>query len=672
MSSSDIARKRSALFSVRVCFSPETQPIRETAIEKIVEQNMLVVDSEKGISLKEIEETGALCFVDGAPAIVRADIESALERLTKNKRVVITEDTGEKRFRLSDGAIEELSRLQDSIENRFDRVIQRLFETTGQDPSDFKQAFLDCLCIVFSRLGATYVRLIKGEIASEEVLRSPSVISALQEVQKRYPELNVVAFSSGILEFFRQVDPDYDVIKWNMAQNYYIAHALGVYGGIQLLSDQVFGNAVFYVDTNVVIHALEPKARHHGSFNVFSSACNKLQTELKVCQVTIDELRGVVTYHREMLPKVAQQIPNETAKKVPGIFFQLYHSQQASKDEVNLDEVFSSFDQPTVDLAELYEVELVDDSWFDQAATDAVTKRLCEEIRSDFLAKRNRRKSKPAALHDVLLIRWVQEQRSKGNNNVWILTLDTSLPGFLPEEGVSATKSLAITLDAVLQWISPIAIDERAEDKVAGIFSEAVKYQLLPQEVFFRIQDFLVLAEMEWSCKELPAEDVEKCIQYLKVFLPELDPLDPRDREKLAHEVHKFFADPSRKYKQELERLEEAHQGQLDTMKQKVKKLEEEIELKNQDRASERLRRSVRFRLSVVFGLFVLLESLAMIVGGLYGSGENFLQRLANLWVLPTTTFAVVIFLGLLILGKDRVRELGWPFSKLFHDSEGG
>jgi len=42
MDSVNVAQKRSILLSARIQFSPETQPIKETAIDKVVEQNLFV------------------------------------------------------------------------------------------------------------------------------------------------------------------------------------------------------------------------------------------------------------------------------------------------------------------------------------------------------------------------------------------------------------------------------------------------------------------------------------------------------------------------------------------------------------------------------------------------------------------------------------------------------
>ena len=125
MSKNDIIRKRSVLFSARMRFSPEMQPVRQTAIDKILEQNLLAANSPSGLTLKELENQGAFCFAGGAPAISRVDIELSLGRLEQNNKVVLKGMGKHRKCKLSDDATNELWKLQESTENRFSRVVER-------------------------------------------------------------------------------------------------------------------------------------------------------------------------------------------------------------------------------------------------------------------------------------------------------------------------------------------------------------------------------------------------------------------------------------------------------------------------------------------------------------------------------------------------------------------
>lgn len=675
----DITCKRSILFAARIRFSPETQPVKDSAIDKIIEQNLLIADIEKGLTLREIREQGVVSFVGGTPAIIQADMRNSLDRLIKNKRVIIIEELDQKRYKLSEQALNELWAIQRSTEECLEGIVGKLFKNATEGPLTYVTPFFECLCIIFSRLGETYVRIIKGEIGLDSLLREASILNALREIMKKYPSINHDLFEYALLSFFQDSDPDYNAIKWNMAQNYYVAKALGLDPSGYLLSKEAFGNSIFYIDTNIIIHALEPKAQHHESFKALSKACKQLQIELKVCQISLNQLKGVIEFHREILPKVENQIPDEIIPKVRGIFFTLYREQKSLTGTVNLDKVFASFNNPMQMLSQSYGVQLIDDLWFIDSESKPEIEKLAQSIQFAYQAQRGYRKRRRSALHDALLLKWIQSERKETERNIWLVTLDTSLPNLSPQLGNGQEKPMSITLDALLQWISPIAIQEDIEDQFAVIFSEALKYHLLPIENFFDLRDFLVFAEMEWSCKELPAQDVKECIRYLKTNAPNLDPLNPVDREKMAHEINKFFADPSRKYKQEVQRLEtrietldkqykqiiQVLESELRESDEKKKEFEKELLNEKEGKVKEALRKSAKNRVVVVVLLFIALEIVAFYLSWTYGKGENLIQKVLSSWILICLPLGITVITSYFYLGKKRIKTLGWSFIKL-------
>jgi hypothetical protein len=660
MNQIDIALKRSIVFSARIQFAPEAQPLRETAIDRIMEQNLLLADSEGGITVQEMEEQGALCFEDGTPAIGREDMEKSLRRLKSRGRVRIIGVKTEHHYRLSDTAHQEMMELQRNAEKRLESVVGRLFRNTEEGPLPYRVPFFECLCIIFSRLGEMYVRLIQGQISHQQFVRSPTVVRALSEIRNSYPSIDWSVFEYGVFSFFQDTDPDYDAIKWNMAQNYYVAKALGLDPSGHLLSKEVFSNAVFYLDTNVAIDALDPDAAHHRSFQTLSNACEQLQIQLSICQISLDELRLVVLSQREVLEKVADQIPADMYRRIRGDFFHIYRERKASTGEVDFDKLFSRFVNARDELARDYNIGLIDDRWFNEAVSHPRTQQIVDTIKYQYIITTRRRSKAPAsALHDALLLQWVQLERRRGTKNTWVVTRDTSLPEVvILEEGESA-RPLAITLDALLQWISPIAVQGNPEDEFAGVFSQALKYMLLPQENFFDLGDFRMFAQMEWSCKELPADDIEACIRYIKTNAPGLDVSNPCDREKIAHVMTKFFADPGRKFKQEQQRLEK----EIGLEQQKVELKNGEIQTLERDV----LRASGRFRLFIVFLFSAVCETTILYLAGKHAEGTNFFQKMLNSWpFLSGIPVVIFVLLSLLIVGKKRLLALGWPFSKLF------
>jgi len=672
----DIAIKRSIILNTRIRFSSQIQPVKETAIDKIIEQILFAIVSEERITLDQIQDT--FFSLSGGTPINSSDIKNSLKRLIENKRILIKQIGSFELYELSEEVKSEIAKVKRQADAQINLVVSRLFKNSKEGHSIYLEPFLKFLSIIFSYLGEESVKLIKGEIKGQDFLSNTSIPSVVKEIKKEYPSIDHSLFENALMTFFQESDPEYNAIKWYMAQNYYITKAIGLDHSGALLSKEIFEKAVFYLDTNIIIGALEPKHKHHKSFLVFSKACKYLGITLKVCQITIDELKSLFAYQRDLIEKVRGQIPDETAPKVRSIFYKVYLEKRLSEEAGNIDDIFASFGSPLNVLRDLFEVQLEDDVWFDEESKKVATLEFAENLKTKYFLMRGRNKSRSAALHDAKLLLWLQKMKEETNNNIWLVTSDTTLPGSVPPN--VSFKSLSITLDALLQWISPLVAQEGEEDNFTSIFAEMIKCRFLPQDRFFNLDDFLIFHEMQMSCKDLPAKDVEDCIRFLKLNAPTLDPSNLSDREKLSYEVSKFFADPGRTYKQEIATLEEenikmkqAYEEKLDDAIKNVKQREKDIEelrenlKKYKDKEQkESLKSSALKRLGITIGVFLVVEGLCLYLSNTYGEGQNLFQKVGNSSMYFTSGPIVFLLMGWFYIRKERLRALGWPFTKVF------
>jgi hypothetical protein len=254
-----------------------------------------------------------------------------------------------------------------------------------------------------------------------------------------------------------------------------------------------------------------------------------------------------------------------------------------------------------------------------------------------------------------------------------VVTLDHLLPSFRLQ-GQRDDCALSIGLDAFLQWISPFGVTKKDQKDFEALFSEAIRNHLLPQESFFDINDFLVFADIDWDTKALPAADVEDCIRHLKRVGPSLDPTKAADRERLQYEVTKFFTDPTRKYKQEVHRLEravtdlatnESQQKQLSDAEisrrdQTIADLRDEMANLKLHAEHDKARRSAILRLALVVLLFAI--GIGGITRGahLWGAGKNLFEKVLQAWPFYGANLVIAGVLFRVILGKKRIETLGW------------
>jgi len=703
------AAQRSLLLSLRTRFAPETQSLKHAAIEKIAEQVLCAAVHGGRLSLPDIEKKIDRILGEGTSAVHRSDVREALKRLTTAERV-IGEGSGleERLYRLTDQTRDELTGLEREAQRKSNRVVQLLFEYAPGGQGKYYAPFFECLRLVFARIADAYVRQIRGDGSPSETAAHEAVTDALRDVAAASPSLDADTLKAGVLDFLTQSNPEFDSIKWNLTQNSYLLRVLGLDDKGFLLSKEVLGQAILYLDTNVLIPALEARAHLHRSFVALSRACAQLDMSLRVTTTTLEEFRGVVVYQKDLIAKVQDEIPDKTGPKVRSLFFQALREARVENPGLSVDEFFASFEDPQSILDSLG-VEVVDDPWFEEASGTIEIRKLATVVQKEYKAlhpdqvKRDR-----AATHDALMIMWVERQRSEADGKVWLATLDTSLPAFMPDKGAADRRPLAITLDALLQWVSPIVSRQGADEDLSEIFSEALRQQILPNENFFDLNDFLIFAELECSCRELPAGDVEKCIQYLGTKA-HVDLSDPVNREKMHHEIAKFFVDPARKHKQEVERLErevsdkdieirdllvqhETSLQQLSARSQtEIGQLRDEVLEKDQEKdrvvaelglqvetlkkglsderdrsEAERLKRSARSRIAWVVALLCILELAGLGLALHFGSGSNTVQRALSFWWVYGLIFGACIVLAWSVLGRERLNTLPEPFRRVF------
>ncbi len=145
----DVASRRQLLFSARMRFSSETQSIRQQAVDRIIEQNLGLSDSETGLSVREIQEQRIVAMPDGSTVLPREEIQAGLARLVATGRVAAS--AGEPtRYRVEDRVQAEIWRMQAVCEERLSSIIHRLFKGAQKGASIYKKPFMECLCFIFS------------------------------------------------------------------------------------------------------------------------------------------------------------------------------------------------------------------------------------------------------------------------------------------------------------------------------------------------------------------------------------------------------------------------------------------------------------------------------------------------------------------------------------------
>jgi hypothetical protein len=599
------------------------------------------------------------------------DLRKGLRRLEKSGRLALVRYSGDVRYCIGEDAAQDAMRAATDTEQYLTRVLDELFHSDRVTSNRYRESFLAVLAHLFAELGEESIELISGK---RRPLPPPGRIEAQVASivsSEGNSGIDAKVLERVLTEFFRKEDLHFDFVKWHLAQSLFIAKVLGLDESGQLLSKELFSGARLYIDTNVLIPGLDESDPDHCLFLALCSVCKQLDIELVVSSATLEELERWVKAQADTLSKVVDLIPAELESKLSSPFLERYRVLQAEGIEITTDALCAKYIDAPEKLVRKWGFEI------DRAAGDT-TDTFSPDVENfaRFLQTRyrhrsrrpfpgsgiSRRKTLNAASHDSALIKRIEQLRDDGGNNVWLITTDRSLPGAVPLG--SNHTSFAIVLDSFLQWASPFTQYGQDDAEFGAAFAEMMRKRLLPQSRILRLEDFLLLREMHISTKELPVADVEECITMIKSQVMRLDPSLPSDREVLFREVQRFFADPGRQYKRELERLEldveraacrETHlKSQVGAQDSEIAALQASLQLQSH-------RRSVSRRLLLISALAIVMFG-SVIMGALHwGEGTNWYQQLLESWVVLIGALGLAGITGRLILSPDDLRKTEWP-----------
>lgn len=657
-----VSPRRSILLSARLQLSPQTLEPRRAAIDKAVATSLLAADEGVLLTPGQIEETGLLCLRDGRPFITRAELEDSLERLHDEGTLATVEMGSKTAYRLSSPEREKLEDQVGRTERILESVVERVFETAEPSASAYKAPFRDALDVLIGRLSEANILRMIGEAEDAPPLHPEDLIDVVGDLSDEYDHIDVDYMERRLSYFFGTEDPEFNELKWRYAQNTFIIQSLGLDEAGFSLSHELFSDTTFYVDTNVLIHALEPLARHYTGFHAVREARDEFGLDLKAAFISVDETQGVSARKVDTIRKIENQVPPDIQDRVGSLYYRVYKENVLQGDRT-IDEAYSDLLNPERPLEE-FGVELVEAEWFEKERSTEATNQLVR------MMKRKSGKTTNQAVHDALLVRWVHKERRESDDDVWILTTDTELPKY---EADDDEGPLAVTLDGFIQWMGTARGQE--DETTRNLLSSELRRLLERTGRVFEIEDFLMFARMGMECRELPADDVEECIRTLKNEGFTMNPHNPGEREELISRISRFFASPDRRIQQEVQQLESKVQHatrERDEAKEEVAELEErledksdEVEEADRDRRREERRAEGYRRLShaVLVGLIALFVFVQFVLPDL--SGSNLVQRLGS--ALPWLGGGLALWVAGAVwwIGQENLETMGLPWSWL-------
>jgi hypothetical protein len=295
--------KRAILLAAQRRLDPRLDSLRDHGVDLLVQQNLLLVDAQAPVTAEELQARGRFAF-GGVPSLNLDQIEESVGRLKRSGAVVITETEPHLRFTLSAKARREMEHAEADSERRLRAVSNSIF---GPEAPSYTPAFLEALCHIFAGVGEAYIEHLQGGSPLEGASGLRILRSSVKRSAKSHPGVHAERLQAGLVKFFDRKDAESDLLKWNLCQSYLLIKTLGLDPEGLLLSSEMFARSVFYLDTNVVIDAVDPRRRHHKGFRLLAKACESLNITLAVADITLAELDSMITEQEERIKKLARK-----------------------------------------------------------------------------------------------------------------------------------------------------------------------------------------------------------------------------------------------------------------------------------------------------------------------------------------------------------------------------
>lgn len=554
---------RQILTAVLFQHSSKVQPFKQESLDSIVER---IVFFSPDINLSIIGIQKIFTEITGY-TIPILNFESSLDRLQKSIRIEQDKNDIEAFF-IAPKRKREIEISENSINQKQSGLIDKLFKNSPENKSKYFEPFWFAVSYIFSNIGDYSAKIVDGKIDKEQIL-FPILDNCIEECKSKY-SINFVIFKQKLIDFFSDInDPLYIETKCILAQNYFIAKAIGINPNSETFSKDVFENQVIYLDTNVLLAIVSKFNRKHSNAIAFLRAINKLKISICITRPTIIEYETWVQNEFERVRKTAKQIPKKTKSKIESPIYQdYYHTYQLNLNEgkkYELEEILNRLEKHYFNYKEILtelvpnqKIEYIDDSWFDNIVKEANFIQFVKLVKNKYKEVSGiREKGDGAAIHDAKVLLWLDKKSKESGIKHLFVTTDTSMPLIRFEENDMTSN---IVLEAILQWLLPLT-NGHNDIGIEKTISEIIKQRILPKEFIFEIKDFMIFDQLHMECQELPAEDVENCILYLKKNASGLNPNNASDREKFASEIAKYFIDPSKKFKLELSQKEKENEN---------------------------------------------------------------------------------------------------------------
>ena len=353
--------KRQILYAALLRYSPEVGPLRERVLDRIVLVALLESSHSNPMRLRQIQR---LTRADPrSPGLRRDVIEETLSRLMSRTKVEHVRHNTGSAYCLTNAGRDDTDEAAASAYQLFQPVLARMLRDTAT-VCDEHDAVVVCRSFVsecFARFGQQIAKAVTGEFTKDQLVGTVDVNGAFQAAIRKVSLSDdaIESLKARCIRFLRSTEPDDEELKFRLTQGYYVAQLLGLDPyKFNPLAEDAFREAVFYVDTNVLIGKLL-SGNIARLFDELARICRALGVELRVSRATINEARSVAVACLEGLENALAKMPSELLNRTQDDFLDAFLEEREIRPGLTAEEFLRRFDE-IPSLLEQLEITLYD------------------------------------------------------------------------------------------------------------------------------------------------------------------------------------------------------------------------------------------------------------------------------------------------------------------------
>lgn len=588
-----IEEKRQSLYAALLRFTPEAGSLRDRAVDRIV--LTALVGSTEALPFKFGNIQQNTRYRHDAPGLRDSVIKEALERLIGCKKVAQKELKKKNVYFLTDNGVADTEDSASSAAQLFDSVLDRMLADTTimvdrETGAGVCRRFIsEC----FARFGYHLAQAIARGTCGEETLSAVDVAQAFREGTQGV-KLSRDASDSLFVRckgFIHSIEPADQDLKFRLTQGYYIAQLLEMTNGqFDLITEEAFKGAVFFLDTNVIFGRILSNELS-GPLSEVLNVAQRLGMELRVTRATINEARNVARSRADALRVVLLKAPRELAERANDEFLQTFLRLQRETPSLTPEDLLMRFDDIEETLRSLG-IRIEERDLAQIVGVRDISEE-CGIINDAAIAVRRWGKSLGVQRHDAAHYLLVYDERMKGAQKTWFLTRDRTLP-FAASQLKSGELPFCYPLLSFLQSISPFVVTPAEEHSLANLFSSVLNDEVhfFPDQSIFDLRELKLICELHEDILSTSPEQLVLAFDYVKKTVLDGKPYEEADHKKVALGLKKYLSSSAEEKQRGL--LREIERQKAITAGERLSKEALEREIASQKEQAAQLEQQVK------------------------------------------------------------------------------